>query len=75
MVLGAVTYFVVASLDLPDKSVEREVMLLTVVGWNTMLLIVTVLVIIDSIRKIRVRKTRELATGVFVASSAKQQSC
>lgn len=42
----------------------------SVVGWNVLLLVITILVITDSVRKIRAGRTRELATGVFIVKLA-----
>ena len=39
-------------------------------GWNVLLLVVTILVITDSVRKVRAGKTRELATSVFIVKLA-----
>ncbi len=41
-----------------------------ILGWNVLLLVVMILVIIDSVRKVRAGKTRELGTGVFAAKLA-----
>ena len=35
-------------------------------GWNLLLLVVTVIVIVDSVRKIRAKKTKQLVTDAFV---------
>lgn len=39
---------------------------IAVVAWNILLLIVTILVIVNSVRKVRTGKTQTLATDVFV---------
>ena len=72
MVLGAVAYLVVILYFANDGSSYDAVfpILWTVIGWNAVLLIVTILVIVDSVRKVRAGKTRELATSVFVVKLA-----
>ena len=42
----------------------------SVVGWNVLLLVVTILVLTDSFRKVRAGRTRELATSVFTVKLA-----
>lgn len=68
MVLGTVIYIVVFFLVTSDGLTYYNVgpLLLTGVLWNVLLLIVGVLVIIDSTRKLDAGKTQELLTGVFV---------
>ncbi len=46
------------------------VILFTVIGWNVLLFIVTILVIIDSVTMIRKSNTSVLATSVFVVKLA-----
>jgi hypothetical protein len=68
MLLGAVTYlvFVLGSFDTNLAEPLVELTAPTLIGWNVLLLIVTALVIVDSVRKVRQGKTMQLATGVFV---------
>lgn len=44
----------------------RNVAIAVVVGWNLVVLVVAVLVLVDSVLKIRAGRTRQLATGVFL---------
>ena len=46
------------------------VILFTVIGWNVLLFIVTILVIIDSVKQIRRSNTSLLATSAFVVKLA-----
>lgn len=80
MVLGAVVYIVVDAYLLHvygqadvDQSVANAlpgVIIFPILGWNLLLVVVTILVMIDSIRKVRAGRTRELAAGVFVVKLA-----
>lgn len=40
------------------------------IGWNVLLLVVAILAAVDSIRKVRAGKARQVATGVFVTKLA-----
>lgn len=71
MLLGTVLYAVVFLVNTDGFTDTNLVpLVVTAVIWNTALLVVAVLVIIDSIRKIRAGMTRELASGVFVVKLA-----
>jgi hypothetical protein len=71
MLLGPVFYVFAIN---PPFEVESEhfviFILAAFVGWNLLLIVATVLVIIDSVLKIRSGKTRALATDVFVVKLA-----
>jgi hypothetical protein len=71
MLLGPVIYVFTIN---PPYDPEPESFLIVVlgglVGWNLLLVVATVLVIVDSVRKIRAGKTRALATDVFVVKLA-----
>lgn len=76
MVLGAVIYLGFALLAIteggpgiaPDDA--ANLLLAIVLGWNILVPIAMILAIIDSVKKTRAGKTRELATGVFVVKVA-----
>jgi hypothetical protein len=73
MLLGTVVYLFVVSSVLHDDSHGYFLvgpLLLTTIVWNAIVLIVTILVIIDSVRKVRKGMTAQLATGVFVVKLA-----
>lgn len=73
MLLGVVVYLgLVVALSLVRDGFEYSYVFfqLTFIGWNALLLVVTILVIIDSVRKVRTGRTRELASGVFIAKLA-----
>jgi hypothetical protein len=70
MLLGAVGYVVVLRTSGDPVGSASEPDVLAPVSWSALLLIVAILVIIDSVRKIRAGKTRELATGVFIVKLA-----
>jgi hypothetical protein len=68
MLLGTIVYvgiFLAASAEASDT-----ILWPTIIGWNVLLLVVAILVIIDSVRKVRAGKTRELTTGVLIAKLA-----
>ena len=68
MLLGTLVYLVVIFIVARDGLTYYNVepFLLTIVIWNALLLIVTILVIIDSVRKVRKGSTAQLTTGVFL---------
>jgi hypothetical protein len=72
MLLGVVVYLVVILYLVSDGFTYHAVepLLLTVLVWNTVLLAMTVLVVVDSVRKVRRGLTAQLATGVFVVKLA-----
>jgi hypothetical protein len=71
LLLGAVMYVVVMN-TVEQLSTASNVQWYLVIagGWNLLLLVVTVIVIVDSIRKVRAKKTRTLATDSFVVKLA-----
>jgi hypothetical protein len=71
LLLGAAMYVVVMN-TVEQLSTASNVQWYLVIagGWNLLLLIVTVIVIVDSIRKVRAKKTRQLATDAFVVKLA-----
>lgn len=79
MILGAIGYVAIpvalvwASPVLSESSgpeVILYILIAAVAVWNLALLIVTVLVIVDSVKKIRSGRTRELASGVLLVKLA-----
>jgi hypothetical protein len=79
MILGAIGYVLIpialvwASPVLSESSgpeVFLYILIAVVAVWNLVVLIVTVLVIVDSAKKIRSGRTRELASGVFLVKLA-----
>lgn len=71
MLLGAVIWvLVVIYLVQVGSGDGLWVIPVAVIGWNILLVVATILVIIDSARKIRAGKTRELATDIFVVKIA-----
>lgn len=68
MLLGAAIYLFFVLTFNGDISPELYLNLLqwAILGWNVVLFVVTVLVIIDSVRKIRKGMTAQLASGVLV---------
>jgi hypothetical protein len=68
MLLGAAAYFVLFYFYWEESN--TDLLWPAVIGWNALSLVVTVLVIIDSVRKIRAGKTGHLARGVFVVKLA-----
>lgn len=61
-----------ASTDTYGASAEQatNAFWLIILGWNVLLLVATVLVVVDSVRKVRAGNTRALATGVFMTKLA-----
>jgi hypothetical protein len=72
MLLAAVGYLVLLqSVGLrPPKPEDIGPLFWTIIGWNAVLFVVTLLVIVDSILKIRAGKTRQLAVGSVVVKLA-----
>jgi hypothetical protein len=71
MLLGPLVYvFTINPPYDPEPGSFLIVVLGGLVGWNLLLIVATILVIIDSVRKIRAGKTRALATDVFVVKLA-----
>ena len=85
MLLGAALYVVfTVPIFYPESTLARLVEktflslgldlgfvgLWTIVAWNLLLLMVTVMVVVDSVRKVRAGKTRNLATGVLIVKLA-----
>ena len=71
MLLGAGIY--VASLSVSgqwDFSDYQPLVLPVAGGWNLLLLVVTIMVIVDSIRKLRANETKQLAIGAFLVKLA-----
>jgi hypothetical protein len=66
MLLGSAAYLWVAALLL-TRAAELP---LVVGGWCAVLLIVTALVVVDSVRKARAGQTRKLATDLFIVKLA-----
>ena len=71
LLLGALMYvaLILFSGDLTSSS-NLQWILVIAGAWNLLFLIMTVLVVIDGIRRIRAEKTQELATGVLVVKLA-----
>jgi hypothetical protein len=70
MLLGALMYAALIAL-LRLTTADTVMWNFVVAGvWNLLLLIVTVVVIVDSVRKVRARKTQQLATDVVVVKLA-----
>jgi hypothetical protein len=70
MLLAAASYLGVYAVAWGLNSTNDYVVPLIVGGWNALLLIVTGLVIIDSVRKVRARRTRDLARDLFLVKLA-----
>ena len=79
MILGAIGYVLIpiavvwAAPALSESSGPEAplyILIAVVVVWNLVLLTVTVLVIVDSVKKIRSGRTRELASGVLLVKLA-----
>jgi hypothetical protein len=71
MLLGAVIYGVVIAFSRELSSAYNFYLNFFIVGaWTTLLLVVTALVIVDSIRKVRAGQTQALSTATFVVKLA-----
>jgi hypothetical protein len=72
MLLATVGYLVLLqSVGLrPPKPEDIGPLFWTIIGWNAVLLVVTVLVIVDSILEIRAGKARQLAVGAVIVKLA-----
>jgi hypothetical protein len=71
LLLGAAMYVAVMNtVDQLGTPSNVQWYLVIAGAWNLLLLVVTIIVIVDSIRKVRARKTRMLATDAFVVKLA-----
>jgi hypothetical protein len=71
MLLGAVIYVVVVRFFFALAAADALwVVPAAAVGWNILLVVATIIAIVDSVRKIRAGKTRELATDILVVKLA-----
>lgn len=73
LLLGTAWLVIVLSLDpntYGDVVNPQLVVLAVVAAWHTLLVVVTVVVLVDSIQKVRARRTRDLAIDVFVVKLA-----
>jgi amino acid transporter len=64
MVLGIAVYFGVFFLSSFENG--SDLLFYIIIGYNVLLLVAAILAVIDSVRKIRAKKTGELTTAVFV---------
>jgi hypothetical protein len=70
MLLGAVVWLFVVVAILNVTLDTLWIVLAVIIGWNILLIVATILTIIDSVRKVRAKRTRTLATDVFVVKLA-----
>lgn len=67
MLLGSLLYVAPFFVYIPEVP---DLFFWILVGYNALLVIVTLLAVIDSVRKVRAGRLRELASGVFIVKLA-----
>jgi hypothetical protein len=70
MLLGAANYLGMAAVLYGFSYSDSELVPLIIGGWHALLLLVTVAVIVDSVRKLRARRSDDLVRDLFVVKLA-----